>query len=192
VGSKRAHQLPGLDRSTSLREILDSQASGADFYEQAERMMHRPQAPVPRSNFIQEDYELDLEDDDGGQEETPSMREQVLAQRISQLPPQLQALAEDSFQLIDEGEDEMWSDNEFAPDIGMGSSDLSQPSAPPLNIERAARVANVDFSRAQKLLGLTEQKRPTQVDPDDFRRQREWKMQQLERKRRELESKKVG
>lgn len=187
--SQRAQELAGINRSMSLREALNADSSGADFYEQAERMM-RP--PSPRPAPIQEVIEYDDPDSYEYEDEAPvqSHRQQVMAQRLSQLPPQLQALAEDTFRLVegDEGDDEMWGDNEFAPDI----TEPSQASAPPLNIDRAAKAANVDFNRAQQLLGLTEQKKPTRVDPDEFRRQQQWKLEQLERKRRELESQKVG
>lgn len=195
--AQRAQQLAGVDRGRSLRDVLQAEESGVDFYERAEKMMSGRQVPpVPRQNFApqpiheQHDYEFDFDDDEQA-DPRESLREQVIAQRISQLPPQLQALAEDTFNhaMDDDVVGEMWGDDEMAPDLDgfAGDSDMVQPKAPPLNIERAARVAGVDFSRAQKLMQITEKK--TKVNAADKLAEAQWKQEQLERYRESLNRK---
>lgn len=192
--AQRAQQLAGVDRGRSLRDVLQAEESGTDFYERAERMMEGRQprrAPAPQPVQQHHDYEFDFDDDDEQPDPRESLREQVIAQRISQLPPQLQALAEDTFNhaMDDDVVGEMWGDDEMAPDLDgfAGDSDMVQPKAPPLNIERAARIAGVDFSRAQKLMQITEKK--TKVNAADKLAEAQWKQEQLERYRESLNRK---
>lgn len=192
--AQRAQRLAGIDRPSSLREVLNVEETGADFYDHVEqalagRMPQPRRSPAP----VKEDYEFDFGDDDGS-DPRETLREQVFAQRISQLPPQLQALAADTLQegVDDDMVGEMWGEDELAPGIGEEPS-MFGPKAPPLNIERAARVANVDFSRAQQLLNLSEQRAALKHGtPADRLAEAEWKEKALERKRRELDSIKVG
>lgn len=190
--AQRAQQLAGIDRSRSLREVLGADASGADFYEQAERRMQRP-SPQPQRQVVRQPvYESDNLDDYGDDEvydyEQPpqnALREQMNS-RIQSLPPHLQALAEETFNdSYDDDGGEMWGDDEMAPTV-----ESFQPQAPSLNIDRAAQVAGVDFERARKLIQVTERK--NNVDSADKLSEAQWKLQQLERKRRELDSQKVG
>ncbi len=68
-----------------------------------------------------------------------------LAQRIASLPPEMQELAEDT------ADGEMWGDDEWS----SPAHDQMSPQAPSLNIDNAARIAQVDFSRAKMLLERT-------------------------------------
>jgi hypothetical protein len=200
---RRQQQLAGVDRSMSLREALQSDDAGADYYEQAEQAIQsrQPQRQAPRQQpqrqQVVEQYD---ENEMYGDEEVfdfndappaprPQVREQV-AQRISQLPPALQGLAEDSFRLVAddeyESEDGTWGDNEFAPSLNEGV----QATAPNLNLDRAAQIAGVDFNRAKQLMQVTSTKHDK--DPEDVIAENQWKRQQLERKRAELDRQKIG
>lgn len=213
----RQQQLAGLDRSLSLREALSGDDAGSDYYEEAERMLEqrRPSQPRPapqrqpvRQPIVEQQYD---EDEMYGEDEIfdfsspppapkrqapppqrqQSMQEQVMAQRISELPPALQNLAEDTFRLVgdDEFEDDggEWGTNEFAPTAG-----ALGPRAPALNIDRAADALGLDFSRFAQTIQVTEGTNKPKITQQDVQNEANWKMQQLERKRALLDAKKVG
>lgn len=204
---RRQQQLAGVDRSMSLREALNPDEAGLDFYEQAEALIERRQPkrqapPVPaRRQPIVEQYdenEMYGEDEIFDFSDAPpaplqrqqNVREQIVAQRISELPPAIQSLAEETFKLVGddefESDDGMWGDNEFAPSLNEGS----QARAPNLNIDRAAQVAGVDFNRARQLMQVTSAKHDK--DPEDVIAENQWKQEQLRRKRAELDRQKIG
>lgn len=115
----RAKHLP-----SSLSQLLDPEA-GSDFYQD-------PRAAMAESI----------------REEEPAPRGQVIAQRIQNLPPGLQHLAED-VNMDDDG-GEMWES-----DVG-DSVVTSGGMGPPL--DRAAAAVGLDFSRMKQSIQLTERK----------------------------------
>ena len=106
-------------RPSSLDQLLDPEA-GVDFYND------------PRA--VQEE---------------PQPRGQVIAQRIQNLPPQFQSLAE-GMDLDDDG-GEMWES-----DTGDSSPVVASGPGPSL---RQGQAAGLDFSRMKQSLGVVEKKK---------------------------------
>lgn len=97
------------------------------------------------------------------------------ASRIKDLPPDLQELAEGID--LDDGNGEMWGDDEH-------DSGLAAPSAPEIkNINEAAKVAGVDFSRMRAVIGKTTAKKPA---AEDLRAQAQFEQARLKRMREKL------
>ena len=115
----------------------------------------------------------------------PEPPQRPVAQRINQLPSQLQALAED----MDMGGDdagEMWGDEEFS--SSMPTSTPMQPQAPSLNIDHAAKMADVDFSRARRLMEMTDSPKPKESASDRLAKA-QWEQQRIDRMREQLDRK---
>lgn len=94
--------------------------------------------------------------------------------KIKDLPPDLQELAEGID--LDDDNGEMWGDNEH--DSG------AAPVAPEIkNINEAAKVAGVDFSRMRAVIGKTTAKKPA---AEDLRAQTQFEQARLQRMRVKL------
>lgn len=148
---RSARNVPEMKRPGSLRHLLDPEA-GADFYQD-------PRAAMAEAT-----------------REEPQPRGQVVAERIQNLPAELQSLAE-GMDLNDDG-GEMWDDGDsIVPSSGMG---------PPL--EHAAQQAGLDFSRMRQAINLTERKSP-KVSAGDKAAQAQFEHQRLKMMRDRLDAK---
>ena len=153
----------------------------------------RPRQPQPKRASAPPVGSLrDLLDEQAGSEfyereapvfvpEPEPVHETAAAKRLAALPPMLRELAEDVD--LDDGGGEMWGDDEFAP-----TSEPVSAQAPSLNIDHAARVAEVDFSRARTLIERTEGSKPKETSADRAAKV-QWEMQRLERMRNSLDRK---
>ncbi len=103
-------------------------------------------------------------------EEEPAapLRERI-ASNIQTLPPELQEMAE-GLELEDDGIGEMWGDENAVAPAGDNAGDLAASS----------RRVGVDFGRMQKMIQMTEQKKPKKSAED---RQAELQYEQLRLKR---------
>jgi hypothetical protein len=138
-------------RPSSLSQLLDESA-GADFYKDPNEAMYR-----------------------ATQEEAPPQPAgQVIAQRIQNLPPALQGLAE-GIDLDDDG-GEMWESQ-------YGDSFPTAPMGPP--IEKAAAAIGLDFSRMAKAINITE-KKTAKVAPADRAANAQFEQARLKRMREKL------
>ncbi len=100
----------------------------------------------------------------------------AVAARIQALPPELRGLAEDI--ALDDDGGEMWQPDEH-------DSGAAQPSAPEIrNIQEAARVAGVDFSRMRAVIGATSPAK--RVDPNDVRANAQFEQARIKRMRERL------
>ncbi len=113
-----------------------------------------PRRPSSLNQLLDESAGADFYSDPRGVQEEPQPRAQVIAQRIQNLPPQFQALAE-GMELDDDG-GEMWES-----DVG----DSTVPSAGPgPSIAAGARAIGLDFSKMKQAIGIVEKKKPTSSD----------------------------
>lgn len=147
----------------SLREILNSESAGSEFYEQ----------------FNQTEQSVNVEEDnfdDFVEHENP------LAQRISSLPPQLQSLAEDVE--IPEENMEMWEDEGYSSQFAAVPSDL----APVRNPKNDAAKIGIDFNRMKQVSNITSKKE----NIEDVRSNKLFEEQRIKRMREKLESQVVG
>jgi hypothetical protein len=141
-------------RRVDLGDILDESA-GAEFYRD------------PRALMADEPTELD--------DESPINEE--VSSRIQSLPAELRGLAEQT--AADDDGGEMWGDDEH------DSSESIAPAAPEIrNINEAARVAGVDFSRMRAVIGKTSP--PKRADPEDVRARAQFEQARLKRMRERL------
>ena len=124
-------------RKVDLNELLDPTA-GADFYGDPRVALYESEEP---------EYE-DEEDDE-------PVRTSAPMKRLTQLAPELQAMAEGIDLDMDSGE--MWGDGEMAPvggGSGGGASGIVDPN-PIRDIDRAAAAVGIDFSRMKGVVAKT-------------------------------------
>lgn len=108
-------------------------------------------------------------------EEEPAapLRERI-SQNIQTLPPELQEMAE-GLELEDDGIGEMWGEESAVIPAGDNAGDLGQ----------ASRRVGVDFGRMQKMIQMTEQKKP-RVSAEDLRAKAQYEEGRLKRMRERL------
>lgn len=148
VPPRRGQKAPP-KRRVDLTDLLD-ESVGAEFYQD------------PRSVYADKPSAAEL---------PPSQA----ANRIRDLPPDLQELAEGMD--LDDDDGEMWGADEH-------DSGLAAPSAPEIkNINEAAKVAGVDFSRMRAVIGKTTARKPA---AEDLRAQAQFEQARLNRMRVQL------
>lgn len=138
-------------RPSSLDQILDPEV-GADFYQD-------PRAAMTEAMRI---------------EDSPPPSNQVIAQRIQNLPPELQHLAEGMD--IDDDGGEMWEDEMGDSAVPVATNEAS--------FERA-QSAGINFARMKQAIGITEKKKV--ADSSDRAAEAQFEALRIKRMREQLD-----